>query len=204
MVLVWLFLIVPLVGFTIVLVMAFILARARAPTPPRDGSLGPWCLCCRYSLAATPEPLPCPECGAHKRFLNPMPSPRAAAWVALAIIGSLLSHVPIAVARIVPLTGPHPLYSAIATEAFFVAAAMLILAHRLRGRALVVPLLVLTLPQSAIDVADVILLNSDRFRNLSSLAFILWFDLLKWLAVPIAFILYAAIGMIAAKRARKR
>lgn len=155
-----LFLVIPFTGYALMLVVARSLARAKAPDPPHDGSTGPWCLSCRYSLAGIASGATCPECGRSKRFTFPTPSPHATMWVLLALLTSILSHIPVLIARLSNKSVPPMIYTTLVAEAFFVAMAMLILVSRLRGRTLLLSLLAMTLPQLLVDTLSVVLINT--------------------------------------------
>lgn len=193
---------IPFVGYALMLVAARSLARANAPDPPRDGTSGPWCLACRYSLFGVSSNAPCPECGRGQRFDFPSESPRVTAWVCGSVIASLLSHAPLAVAWLAHRWSPPMMYSVLVLQAFVVGAAMLILASRLRGRPLLWALCVMTIPNLIIESAMIALAASSLGGGIAFALASMMLAGLGSILMPAAFITYACAGMRRARVSR--
>lgn len=87
-------LLLPILGFIIAAFAVVILGHASKPRPPRDGTIGPWCYFCRYSLDGLAPTVSCPECGRARVDWISAADRNAppGGWGLTAAIASIVSH----------------------------------------------------------------------------------------------------------------
>lgn len=191
----------PLLLSLMILPMAVVAARLWSPTPPRDGSPGPWCARCRYSLSGVATTALCPECDGDRRLGHPEAVPSPVRWVVVAMAASVVSHAPLLIARFAHVQVWPTSHLMMAAQAFLAGAVMTILIGRMHGRVLVWAIAALALPHIFLDVVTITVVNSPSL-NIWAWAFG-WLPLLHSLLPLASFGVFTIFAALRARRARR-
>lgn len=189
-----------ILAYPLMPVAALALGRMSNPTPPRDGTPGPWCAACKYALVGLDETTPCPECGGRERITRPRGVQNVDWWIGACGMAIVLSHAPSLIAG---LAGRRPgdgadvvMGGLLLLQALCISAAAACLSFRARPRLMLAGILALTLPQFACEALWVVgaALNSSA-RRFSTLT---WTEVVVpgLLFTPVAFLIFTAAAML--------